>query len=150
VQKKAIIVLLTLAFSLSSIQKGFAQKDSLLLICPLESAKIIPPSKNAVQWNVPDMCAVIESNNMDTIAKACHEGKITNVQLNDEGTWDVVFYYQNYYFWYTGVTKCLVRRNDVVKAGQPIGLLPKNGRLELLLFEFETPLDVTKYLSCKK
>jgi hypothetical protein len=147
---RALVLKLTISFLAFCLTKqSKAQKANLQLTCPLADAEITPPSKNSIQWNEPDMCIVIKSK-PDTLAKACHDGKVSNVQMNDEGTYDIVFYYQNYYFWYTGVTKPLVRRNDVVKAGQPLGVLPSTGQLELLMFEFETPLDPMKYLNCKK
>jgi hypothetical protein len=126
-----------------------AQKDSIWLKCPLDEAMIVPPPKGTIQWDEPDLCIVLHSK-PDTVAKACYAGKVSNVQLNEEGKWDVVFYFKDYYFWYSGMEKALVRKNDNLKAGQPVGYIAKGGKLEMLLFKFETPLDPTKYLDCNK
>jgi len=44
----------------------------------------------------------------------------------------------------------LVRRGDNVKTGQPLGYIPIGGKLEFLMYNFETPVDPVKYLDCKK
>ncbi len=124
------------------------QADSIWLKCPLDEAMVVPPPKNTIHWDEPDLCIVIHSK-PDTVAKACYAGRVSNVQLNDEGKWDVVFYYKDYYFWYSGLEKALVKKNENLKVGQPVGYIAKGGRLEMLLFKFETPLDPTKFLDCK-
>jgi Peptidase family M23 len=129
-------------------QKDSLQKDSVWLQCPLNDASVVPPPKSAIQWDEPDLCIVIQSV-PDTVAKACYAGRVSNVQMNEEGKWDVVFYFKDYYFWYAGLEKVLVKKNENLKAGQAIGYIAKGGRMEMLLFKFETPLDPTKYLNCK-
>lgn len=126
----------------------FAQKDSVWLQCPLNEATVVPPPKNVIHYDEPDMCIVLVSR-PDTVAKACFNGKVTNVEQTDDGKWDVVFYYKDYYFWYSGLTKVIVRRNDNIKAGQPVGYITPGDKMEMLLFKFETPLDPTRFLDCK-
>jgi murein DD-endopeptidase MepM/ murein hydrolase activator NlpD len=72
------------------------------------------------------------------------------VVQNDDGKWDVVFYYRDYYFWYSGLSKAIVRRNDNVKTGQSLGYIEPGGKLEFLMYNFETPMDPVRYLDCKK
>jgi len=127
----------------------YAQNDSIWLSCPLEEAMIIPPPKNMIHYEEPDMCIVLVSI-PDTVVKACYDGKVTNVQQTEDGKWDVVFYYKDYYFWYSGLQKVTVRRNDNLKAGQPVGFLTPGTNMEMLMFNFETPIDPTRYLGCKK
>ena len=143
------LFILLLAFPLSVL----SQKDSIRLACPLNEAIIVPPSK--AQDNAPsDLCVVVHSK-MDTIVKAVTNGKVASVEENpdEKGKWDVVFYtkYKNveYYFWYTGLSNVVVRRNQVVKEGQPLGYLNTGEKIELLMYDFETPVDPMKYLSCK-
>lgn len=130
-----------------------AQKDSIRLICPLNEALIVPPPKTQVQGE-PDLCIVIQSN-IDTSVKAVTNGKVTSVEENpdEKGKWDIVFFtkYKNidYYFWYTGIATPIVRRNQVIKEGQPLGYIKPGEKIELLMYDFETPLDPTKYINCK-
>lgn len=126
-----------------------AQKDSIWLKCPLEEAMVVPPPKNIMRFDEPDLCIVLVSV-PDTTVKACITGRVTNVVQNDDGKWDVVFYYKDYYFWYSGLSKAIVRRNDNVKTGQSIGYIDPGGKLEFLMYNFETPMDPVKYLDCKK
>ena len=131
-----------------------AQKDSIWLTCPLNNAIVVPPPKDAIRYDPPDLCIVLVSK-PDTIVKACIDGRITNVERNDEGTWDVVFFYKDrlrnkeYYFWYAGMKNTIVKRNEMVKTGQEIGTINSGEKIEMLMYEFETQLDPTKYLDCK-
>ena len=131
-----------------------AQSDSLRLMCPLNEAVVIPPSKNAIRYDPPDLCIVLTSK-PDSVVKACIESRVTNVEQNEEGTWDIVLFYRNrrtnkdYYFWYTGLNRAIVRRNDILKIGQALGHITPGGKMEMLMYEFETQLDPSKYLDCK-
>ena len=144
-----LVCLVTLLFPLGMM----AQQDSLRLRCPLDEAVVVPPAKNAIRYDPPDLCIVLTSR-PDTTVKACIESRVTNVEQNEEGTWDVVLFYRNrrtnkdYYFWYTGLTRSIVRRNDIVKISQPIGHISPGGKMEMLMYEFETQLDPSKYLDC--
>ncbi len=143
-KQKIIWVIITLVF-FTRLQ---AQKDSLRLRCPIDKATVVPPSKENLKVNPDDLCVVIVSVN-DTTVLACTGGRISNVEMN-EGKWDVVFYYKDYYFWYVGLASVDVRRNQVIKKGQAIGRVKSGETMEFLLFQFETPLDPMKYLDCKK
>lgn len=131
-----------------------AQNDSLHLVCPLNDAFVVPPPKNAIKFDPPDLCISLSSK-PDTMVKACIDGRVTNVEQNDEGGWDVVFFYidrrtkKEYYFWYAGMKRAIVKRNDFLKAGQPIGVIDPGAKVEMLMYQFETQLDPTKYLDCK-
>ena len=141
--KYSLIVLLVLPLNL------VAQKDSIWLVCPLNGATVVPPPKNAIRYDPPDLCVVLTSI-PDTVVKACFTGRVTNVEQTEDGKWDVVFYYKDYYFWYSGLAKSIVKRNENLKAGQPVGYITAGEKMELLLFNFEAPLDPTKYLDCKR
>ena len=127
----------------------YAQQDSIWLKCPLEDAIVVPPPKNVMKFDEPDLCIVLVSI-PDTVVKAVVTGRVSNVVQNDDGKWDVVFYYRDYYFWYSGLSKVLVRRGDNVKTGQPLGNIPLGGSLEFLMYNFETPMDPIRFLECKK
>jgi hypothetical protein len=132
-----------------------AQSDSIRLACPLDQAIIIPPNKNAMHYDPPDLCIVLTSM-PDTVVKACINGRITNVEQNDEGSWDVVFFMKDYkknkdyYFWYIGLKNVIVRRNDNVKTGQAIGYIASGEKIEMLMYQFETQVDPSRYMDCSR
>jgi Peptidase family M23 len=144
-------LLLILSFPASLL----AQNDSIRLVCPLNEATVIPPPRNVIHYDPPDLCVVLVSI-PDTVVKACVAGKITNVEASsdEEGGWDVVLFCKyktkEYYFWYSGLSNVNVRRNDDLKAGQPIGTIRPGGKVELLMYDFETQVDPTGYMDCKR
>ena len=129
-----------------------AQPDSFRLICPLEEAVVVPPPKKSLKYEEPDLCIVLTSL-PDTLVKSVGSGRITNTEQTEEGGYGAVLFAKingkEYYFWYSGMARLLVRRNDVVKIGQPLGVIPPGGRIELNMYQFETPIDPTRYLDCK-
>lgn len=147
--KLAFIAIILIPYNL------LAQNDSIRLVCPLNEAVLVPPPKNAIKFDPPDLCIVLASK-PDTVVKSCTNARVTNVTQNEDdgGRWEVVIFCKykdkEYYFWYTGLEKVVVRRNDALKEGQPIGFIKPGGKIELLMYDFETPVDPTKYLSCEK
>jgi hypothetical protein len=129
-----------------------AQADSIRLACPLEDAIVVPPPKNAIRYDPPDLCIVLMSK-PDTVVKSVINARVTNTEIDEEGKHGVVMFAKikgkDYYFWYTGMTRTAVRRNDNVKLGQAIGYIAPGDKIEMLMFQFETPVDPTKYLDCK-
>jgi hypothetical protein len=148
------LVILALLSGLLKPSILLAQKDSIRLICPLNDATVVPPPKNAIEFDQPDLCIVLTSV-PDTIVKACTGARVTNVVKNEDegGKWEVVIFCKykdkEYYFWYTGLEKVIVRRNELLKEGQTIGFIKPSGTIELLMYDFETQVDQTKYLDCK-
>ena len=76
-----------------------------------------------------------------------------NKELTDDSKNGLVLFVKingkDYYFWYTGLNKLLVKRNDVVKLGQPLGYISPGESIELLMYECDKPVDPTNYLDCK-
>lgn len=130
----------------------FAQKDSIKLVCPLNEAVVVPPPKNVIHYDEDELCVVLQSI-PDTVVKSVGLGRVTNTEFTDESKNGVVLFVKingkDYYIWYTGLTKLLVKRNDVVKAGQPLGYVSSGEKIELIMYEFETPVDPIKFLDCK-
>lgn len=145
--KMVKVVFLAVYYIIPSIL--FAQNDSIWLKCPLEEAIVVPPPKNVMKFDQPDLCIVLVSI-PDTTVKAVVGGRVSNVVQNDDGKWDIVFYYRDYYFWYSGLSKPLVRRGDNLKAGQAMGYISVGTKLEFLMYDFETPIDPIRFLECKK
>jgi hypothetical protein len=130
-----------------------AQNDHFRLICPLNEAIFVTPQKNAIKYDAPDLCIVLVSS-PDTVVKAVYKGRITNIEFDEEMKRGVVLYSKinntDYYFWYTGINKLLVHKNETVKAGQTLGFISPGGKIELMMYQFETPVDAAKYLDCGK
>lgn len=149
--KNTQLLLVIVIFSLLPYQLP-AQKDSIRLFCPLEEAVVVPPPKNAIQYDPPDLCIVLTSL-PDSIVKSVANARVTNVEIDEEGKYGIVIFSKmnnkDYYFWYTGLNKTIVSKNTLVKAGQAIGFIEPGGRVEMLMYQFETQLDPSKYLDCK-
>jgi Peptidase family M23 len=147
--------LVKLAFiALLLLQTGMvnAQQDSIRLICPLNEAVVVPPPKNVIKYDQEDLCIVLQSI-PDSIVKSAGTGRVTNTEFTEESKNGVVLYLKlkgkDYYIWYTGLDKLLVKRNDVVKTGQPLGYVSAGGKIELIMYEFETPVDPIRFFECK-
>ena len=130
-----------------------AQSDSIRLACPLDEAVVVPPPKNAIHYDPPDLCVVLMSK-PDTTVKAVINARVTNVEVDEEGKYGVVLFAKlrgkDYYFWYTGLSRAVVSRNSMVKVGQPLGFVSSGEKIEMLMFQFETPVDPSKYLDCRE
>jgi hypothetical protein len=123
-------------------------KDSLNLSCLLFQATDVTPKEDRADGQKE--LKLVLSSNTDTIVKACMDGVISKVQRDQEGKWEVVFYHNDYWFWLTGITKVAVKPNQKVKAGQAIGYNEPGEPVELLVYDFETPVDPKKYMRCKE
>ena len=143
--KTKIIIASMVSILLGTIM--YAQKDSLRLSCPMFNA-VMKTQKGSYKFNQPDMKVVIISST-DTAARASIGGRISNVTLNEEGTYDVVMYFKDFYLWYTGIAKPSVRKGEVVKLGQVLGSIKPGNELEFLLFKNQEPLDPRRFLDCK-
>ncbi|OSZ77447.1 hypothetical protein CAP36_13760 [Chitinophagaceae bacterium IBVUCB2] len=131
-----------------------AQTDSIRIICPLNEAVVVPPPTNVIRYDIEDLCIVLTSI-PDSVVKACTNARVTNVVQNpdDNNKWEVVIFCKykdkEYYFWYTGLESVVVRRHESLKQGQSLGTIKPGGRIEFLMYDFETQVDPTKYLDCK-
>ena len=131
---------------------SFAQKDSISLVCPLNNATLVKKPKQPMLFDVPEMSVLLTSAT-DSVVMACAQVQVTNTETDDEGKLGVVLFCRfrdkDYYFWYTGLSKLNVKRLEVLKPGQPLGLLKPGDKLEILMYDFETPVDPLRYLQCK-
>src|SRR5690349_1632454 len=135
---KQLVKACLITFGLMMPVTPLAQHDRLRLICRLKDATLVPPPKNQIHFVVQALCIVLVSL-PDTVVKAIGAGRITNVEYTEESGNGVVLFSRingkEYYFWYTGMNKVLVRRNDAVKVGQPIGYVSPGERIELTMYE---------------
>lgn len=125
------------------------KKDLPQLACFLNSSIQHPPEKASINVGQAELKMIISSTT-DSIVKACIDATISNVQKDEEGEWEIVFYYKDYWFWLSGISKPSVRKDQKVKTGDVIGILQPGQKLELLLYDFETPIDPKKYMNCGK
>ncbi|MCR6719884.1 MAG: M23 family metallopeptidase [Chitinophagaceae bacterium] len=80
--------------------------------------------------------------------KSCADGIVATVQRDPDGTYGIVYSYEDFWFWISGVQQPLVRAQQRIKKGEVIGKLTPGVKLEILLFDFETPADPAAYLPC--
>ncbi|MBK8953608.1 MAG: peptidoglycan DD-metalloendopeptidase family protein [Chitinophagaceae bacterium] len=138
--------LLAIALFLIAVQVATAQKDSIRLQCPLNGASLVQQDTSGYHWDKHDQKIVLASK--DTLVTACHDGKVSNIQMNEEGRWEVVFFFKDYYIWYSGLSRVYVKKNQSLKAGQPVGYLFPGHELELMVYKFEMQLDPRKLMEC--
>lgn len=122
-------------------------QDNLKLACPFDKGTGREP-KEAFTWDPKDEKVIMISMN-DTIARSCIEGTVSNVSQADEGGYEIVIFYKDYYFWYYGVSAPLVKKGERVTVRQPIASYTKGNELEFRMFKNEKPLDPRPFLECK-
>jgi Peptidase family M23 len=142
-------VYLLIAFFCVPLSMLAQKKDSLKLSCPLNEAVEPPKEKLPYSLGVEELKIVLKSPT-DTTVKACAAGTITNVMRDDDGTWIIMFNNKDYYFLYSGITKTSARKGQKVQNGDALGYLKPGEKIELQVYDFETPLDPKKYLNCFK
>jgi hypothetical protein len=130
--------------------RGAAQKkDSLgVLACPLNGGYQPAQPKQAYEYDKPPLNIILTSAT-DSVVRASIDGVVSKVQRGEEG-YEIVFYHNDYWFWYSGISKTAVRANQKIKAGDALGYIEPGQQIELLIYDFETPIDPKKYLDCKK
>jgi hypothetical protein len=152
---KCIVSLLVMLFIFTTVSaqlKRPAPKekriDSLKLLCPIPGAVAQSPSDQGAGYK-GDLKVSFKSVS-DTLFLAPVDGKIDLITMGEGGKYEIVMHYYNYNIWFTGISKLLVKKNDMPKKGQPIGTINPGDEVELLLFDDEEPVDPKKYLDCKK
>jgi hypothetical protein len=126
-----------------------AQKDTLKMSCPLNEAVEPPAEKEPYSLGVSQPKIILTSAS-DTTVKACISGTVTSVMRDEDGKWEVLFNNKDYYFWYSGLLKAKVRKGQKVQNAEAIGIIKPGDKLELMIYDFETPVDPKKYLQCWK
>ena len=124
-----------------------AQNNVPKLVCPFEQGSGREP-KEAYSWEPRDE-KVIMISHVDSIVRSSVNGTVSNVQMTEDNRYEIVIYYKNYYFWYYGVAKAIVKKGQNVGAGQPIGTYTKGSELEFRMYKNEEQLDPRSYLECK-
>lgn len=143
---KTISKILLAAFFLNAPISLFAQ-DNLKLTCPFDKGTGREP-KEPFTWDPKDE-KVIMISMMDTIARSCIDGVVSNVNQAEEGNYEIVIFYKDYYFWYYGVAMPKVKKGEKVTARQAIASYKPGNELELRMFKNEKPMDPRIFLECK-
>ena len=123
--------------------QGFNNK----LLCPFENGMGREP-KEAFTWDPPDK-KVIMISRVDTAIRSCIDAKVFTINPTEDGKYEMVIYYKDYYFWYYGITKALVNVNQNIKAGQVLGTYTKGQEMEFRMFKDEEAMDPRVFLQCK-
>lgn len=128
--------------------KKLAPKDTTLTMsCLLNQAVTHQADRKNSMYDTEELKLILSSPT-DTLVKACADAVISTVQRESDGTYEIVFYHNDFWFWLSGVSKVFVKPRQNVKNGQPLGMVTPNAKIELLLFNFETPVDPLNYLKC--
>ncbi len=122
-------------------------QDISKLICPFENG-LGSPTKEAYTWNPADKKLILVSTT-DTIIRSVIDATVLTVMPSDEGDYQIVIHYDDYYFWYFGVKKPLVNRGQKLKAGQPLATYTTGKEVEFRMFKDEEALDPRGLLDCK-
>ena len=152
-KNRIIFLLAVTVFSLSGdiiAQKGKTKKDEKFdqkLLCPFEHGTGREP-KEAFTWDPPDKKVIMVSQ-VDTALRSCIDAKVLSVNPTEDGGFEMVIYYKEYYFWYYGITKALANVNQNVKAGQVLGTYKFGQEMEFRMFKDEEPMDCREFLECK-
>jgi hypothetical protein len=104
--------------------------------------------KEAFTWDPPDK-KVIMISKVDTAIRSCIDAKVFSINPTEDGRYEMVIYYKDYYFWYYGITKALVNANQNIKAGQVLGTYTKGQEMEFRMFKDEEAMDPRELLECK-
>src|SRR4026209_120527 len=95
------------------------QKFDKKLLCPFENGMGREP-KEAFTWDPPDKKVIMKSK-VDTAIRSCIDAKVLSINPTEDGRFEIVIYYKEWYFWYFGIKNALVNVNQVIKAGQVLG-----------------------------
>ena len=150
--KKKILLLAWLILIIGSV---FGQKDKgkegqqfdKRLLCPFENGMGREP-KEAFSWDPPDK-KVIMISRTDTAIRSCIDAKVLSINPTEDGRYEIVIYYKEWYFWYYGISKALVNVNQQIKAGQVLGNYTFGQEMEFRMFKDEEPMDPRQFLECK-
>ena len=150
--KKKILLLAGLILIIGSVfgqkNKGKGeQKFDKRLLCPFENGMGREP-KEAFSWDPPDQ-KVIMISKTDTAIRSCIDAKVLRINSTEDGRYEIVIYYKEWYFWYYGISKALVNVNQQVKAGQVLGNYIFGQEMEFRMFKDEEPVDPREFLECK-
>ena len=150
--KRKILLLAGMILIISSVLgqkdkgKGEQQFDKRLL-CPFENGMGREP-KEAFSWDPPDK-KVIMISRTDTAIRSCIDAKVLSINPTEDGRYEIVIYYKEWYFWYYGISKALVNVNQQIKAGQVLGNYTFGKEMEFRMFKDEEPMDPREFLECK-
>lgn len=129
---------------------SFSQTDDIEIpsfACPLNDTKRLVDSVG-IRYTGGEERKLVISSATDSLVKSCADGVVSAIQRDPDGTFEIVYNYDDFWFWISGVQQPLVRVQQRIKKGQVIGKLNPGARLEILLFDFETPTDPADYLPC--
>jgi hypothetical protein len=150
--KKFLFIIACLVIGTGTViaQKNKTKKDEKFdrkLLCPFENGMGREP-KEAFSWDPPDQ-KVIMISRVDTAIRSCIEGEVLSINPTEDGRFEMVVFYKEYYFWYYGISKALVNVKQQIKSGQVLGMYKFGTEMEFRMFKDEEPMDPRTFLECK-
>ncbi len=140
------ILILGSVFGQKQKSKG-DQKFDQRLLCPFENGMGREP-KEAYSWDPPDK-KVIMISRTDTAIRSCIDATVLSINPTEDGRFEMVVFYKEWYFWYYGIKKALVNVNQSIKGGQVLGTYSFGQEMEFRMFKDEEPMDPREFLECK-
>jgi hypothetical protein len=141
-----LLLIIGSVFGQKNKNKG-EQKFDKRLLCPFENGMGREP-KEAFSWDPPDK-KVIMISKVDTAIRSCIDAKVLSINPTEDGRFEIVIYYKEWYFWYFGIKNALVNVNQVIKAGQVLGTYKFGQEMEFRMFKDEEAMDPREFLECK-
>jgi hypothetical protein len=132
---------------LSFAQNNTTGTQKLVLTCPFEHGSGREP-KEAFTWDPPDQKVVMISK-VDSIVRSCTKATVVKVEPSEDNNYEIVINVNNLYFWYHGVIRPVVKRGEIVTAGQTLGIYSFGTELEFRMFKDEDMQDPRDLLECK-
>jgi len=145
---------ISLCFLIIISGNSFAQNDKAKkevkfdkkLLCPFERGIDREP-KEAYTWDQIDKKIILISH-LDSLIRACIDSKVLSINPTEDGRYEVVIFYKEFYFWYYGINKVLVNAKQILKAGDVLGTYIKGQELEFRMYKDEEMMDPREFLQC--
>ncbi|MBS1920443.1 MAG: hypothetical protein JST17_09330 [Bacteroidetes bacterium] len=144
---KIFFVILFFLPVISQAQNISSSNQKLVLTCPFEHGSGREP-REAFTWDPPDQ-KVIMISRVDSIIRSCSSATVVKVEPAEDSTCEIVININNLYFWYHGLIKPVVKRGQVVTAGQSLGIYTFGTELEFRMYDDEDMKDPRALLDCK-
>lgn len=119
----------------------------MILTCPLEYGTG-SEQKEAYSWDSPEQKLVMMSK-VDSNVRSCISATVVKAEPSEDNSYDIVINVKEFYFWYHGQMKPVVKVGQKVKAGQTLAIYIQGTELEFRMFKEEEMKDPREFLDCK-
>ncbi|RYY53858.1 MAG: hypothetical protein EOO09_16500 [Chitinophagaceae bacterium] len=122
-------------------------KDSIVIGCIITGQTIAPDDGVLDALGEKELKMVVSSPT-DTTVLSPWDLVVSSVRRMEDGTYELVASHQDYWFWFSGIGKTRSYKGQVLKKGDKIGVQETGQKIELLVYDFETPVDPKLFQRC--